>query len=299
MILLSIRSLIVRAAKRILNVPNLTLYLRKRRQSIEKLFYCRSYTAADILTVMKKEGLKRGDTVMVHCAMNNFYNYKGTADELIDTILAYIGEEGTLCMPAYPKDKNNPNNIFDVSSTPTAAGYLAETFRKRPNVERSLNQLHSVCAYGKNAHYIVGEHHLSETCFDEHSPFYKIGELDGLSFNLGLPKWFVGTVEHVCESLLINELAYFKDKFMTEVEFTYRDKDGHMLKHKMMTRSKQPYIRKKSTKYFDEYFDKNKYHRSRLSNIWITCYDVAYLIRRMTALAKDGKIIYAYPKFYR
>jgi aminoglycoside 3-N-acetyltransferase len=244
-------------------------------------------------------GMKPSSVVIVHCAMNNFYNYCGSADELIDELLRALGPEGTLCMPAFPHNKYDNNCVFDVRTEPTAAGLLAETFRKKPSVKRSLNQLHSVCALGPKADYIVSEHHLSQTCFDEHSPFYKIYELGGQSISLGLPDYFIGTCAHVSECLLRDELAYFRDKFTTPVTFHYIDHNGNNLNHTMFTYGKTPYIRQRSTHLLDKGFHQPEYIRERFSNIWINIFDVRYLVDTLTRLAREGKTIYSFPKFYR
>lgn len=294
---MSIKTEIVKTVKKLFGIQNLSLFARKRRQSIERLFFHRKYTASELMAQLKEQGIKSGSVVIVHCAMNNFYNYHGTVDELIDGLLDLIGPEGTLCMPAYPADKNNPDKVFDVRNDKTAAGLLAETFRKRPGVKRSLNKLHSVCALGPKAMEITSEHHLSETCFDEHSPFYKIAQLGGVSVALGLQKYYIGTVGHVADSLLVNKLQFYKEKFTTPVTFTYLDAEGQMLKHTMMTKSAVPYVRSHSTRLIDENFDKTKYSRVRFSNIWINVFDVKYLVEQLCQLAMQGKTIYSSPKF--
>ena len=289
---------IVRIVKQVFGISNLSLFVRKRRQDIERLFYHKKYTAKDLIAQLQALGLKPRAVVIVHCAMNNFYNYRGTVDELIDGLLEAIGPEGTLCMPAYPYDKTNPDIPFDVRHDKTAAGLLAETFRKRPGVKRSLNKLHSVCALGPRAEEIISEHHLSVTCFDEHSPFYKIAEMGGLSIALGLPKYYIGTVEHIADSLLISELRFYKNKFTTPVTFTYIDDNGEEMKHTMLTRSAVPYVRSHSTKLIDENFDRSKYSRTRFSNLWINIFDVQYLVKTLVALGRQGKTIYSSPRFH-
>lgn len=289
----------VRLIKSIFNISDFTLFTRKLKRNVEKIVYHKTFTAKDVVKVMMDMGMKQGSVVILHCAMNNFYNYRGCAEDLINEIMQAIGPNGTLCMPAYPFDKKNSNKIFDVRSDKTAAGYLAETFRQYPGVKRSLNKLHSVCALGKEAEFLVSEHHLSKTCFDEKSPFYKLGLLEGLSFSLGLPYYYIGTVEHVCESLLAEKLLYYRDKFSKEIQYVYIDKEGYRMYHTMNTGSKVPYIRSRNTKLVDTYFDKDKYGRVRLSNIWINMFDVRYTIHKLEELACDGKTIYTYPTFYR
>ena len=165
-----------------------------------KLVYRKHYNATDILMVMRKMGMKPGDVVFIHSSMREFFNYDGSAEELIKTIEDYLGPEGTISMPAYPKKywelspkclTSNFNNdkspiMFDVTNTPTGAGYLAETFRKMPGVKRSINLQHSVCAKGKYADYLISEHHLSNTCWDEKSPYYKLTLLNAKIFSFRL-----------------------------------------------------------------------------------------------------------------
>lgn len=284
--------------KKTFGIADLNLYVRMKKQRIEKLFFHKKYSAKDLVGELVRLGMKPGSVVLVHCAMNNFYNYQGSVDELIDELLQALGPQGTLCMPAYPYDKNNVDKVFDVRNDKTAAGLLAETFRKRKGVKRSMNKLHSVCAYGLRADEIVGEHHLSETCFDEKSPFYKIAQLGGISIALGLPKYYIGTLEHVEESLLRSRLLFFKNKFTTPMTFTYIDNNGSFFHHTMYTKANKPYIRSHTTKLVDKYFDQSKYTRERFSNLWINIFDAKYLVDRLSELALEGKTLYKYPKFY-
>lgn len=289
---LNIQLNIVKLLKKLFGIKDLSLYLRKKKQLLEKIFYRKKYTADDIVEVLRLNGVKPGRPLMIHSAMGSLYNYVGTAEELIDKILEFLGPDGTLCMPAYPKNKTDDTMIFDVRNTPSAAGYLSEVFRQRTGVKRSLNQLHSVCALGKDAEKITGDHHNSITCFDEHSPYYIIGQLGGFTTNIGLPEWFVGTGEHVCESLLFNKLEYFTKKFEIQQTFTYIDWNGRILKHTMYSDSNDLYIRCRSTKIFDEYFEKSKFKRTKLSNIWINTFEMRYLYERLTELAIKGITIY-------
>ena len=287
---------LVKLFKKWFGIGNLTLSIRRKKQSLEKIIYRKKYTADDIIDILRKQGVKPGRPLVIHSAFGNFYNYQGTADELLDKLIEFLGPDGTLCLPAFPKDKYNPNNIFDVRNTPSAAGYLTKLFMNRPGVKRSLNQLHSVCALGKDADKIVGEHHLSRICFDEHSPYYIIGQLGGYSVNLGLPDWFIGTGEHVCEALMFDKIDYFKDKFAEPVTYTYINQYGEIVKHTMLAKSKQKYIRLRSTKIIDKYFEKSKYGRTKLSNMWISSFDMCYLYERLSELAEQGVFIYSYPK---
>lgn len=293
-----IKSSIGHKIKNIIGISNFSLYSRRKLQKLQRLFYRKTYTADDIIACIKTAGVTSGKPIIVHSAMGTFYNYKGTANELIDKLLEFVGPEGTLCMPSYPVDKYNTGIVFDVRSSKSGAGYLTEVFRQYPNVRRSLNQLHSVCALGHDADYITREHQLSDICFDEHSPYHKIAELGGFTVNLGMPKWYVGTAEHLCEAKLYGKLSFFTEKFKIVKEFTYRTSDGDIYKHQMHATTDLLYIRSKNTRIIDNNFDKSKYKRIKLSNLWITVFDVKYLSERLTELAMDGITIYANPKFF-
>lgn len=294
-----LRKAAVNAFKKVFKIRSMSLFVRKQRNKVEKLFFHKKFTAKELVDELVRLGLKPGQTVLVHCGMNNFYNYRGTVDELIDELLRAIGPEGTLCMLAFPRDKNNPDKVFDVRNDKSAAGLLTEVFRQRPGVKRSLNKLHSVCALGPKADYIVGEHHLSKICFDKHSPFYKIYELGGIAISLGLYKANLAACNHVPEALLYDEIGFFHDKFTTPVTFKYIDQDGNSLTHTMLTKSKTPYILQRSKKFIDDNFDHTKYAIERFSNLWINVYDVREMVDTLTRLAREGKTIYSHPKFYR
>ena len=122
-----IRILLVRWIKTIFHISDLNLFLRDVRLYSSKLVYCKKFTVVDLVNLMCEMGMKPGSTIVIHCAMKQFYNFSGTAEELIDAIIEKLGPEGTLCMPSYPFDKKNENILFDVIKSPTAAGYLAET----------------------------------------------------------------------------------------------------------------------------------------------------------------------------
>lgn len=295
---MKIKTKIVNVFKRVFGIEDMTLFLRRKRQNIEKWFYHQPYTADDIIECLRDSGVPTGVPIIIHSAMHNFYNYRGTAEELITKLIEFVGPEGTLCMPSFMFDRTNSAILFDVRNSPSAAGYLTEVFRKMPNVKRSLNHLHSVCAVGKDADLIVSEHHLSNICFDEHSPFYIIGQLGGYAVSLGMPKWYVGTGEHVCEALLFGKMKFFTDKFIEPVEFRYKDGCGNEKSHVMYTNTNRSYVRTHSTTLFDNHFSQSKYSRKKLSNIWVTAFEMKYLRERLYELAEQGLTIYTHPKFY-
>ena len=137
-------------------------------------------------------GLGPGMTVMVHASLGQAGWTEGGALTVVRALLARLGPEGTLVMPAATPELSDPNGssdglppIFDVASTPTSMGAIAEAFRTYPGTLRSDHPLNSVCARGPLAQEIIGEHALgfSEA---EGTPYEKLYDLAAHTLLLGV-----------------------------------------------------------------------------------------------------------------
>lgn len=282
------------------NEPLTTLnILKKWNICFGKYFWKKKYATNELIKVLKETGINKGDTVFVQAAWDSFYNYSGNENELIDGILEIIGETGTLMMPAYPLLRKN--KIFDVKKSVTAAGMLAEAFRNYPNVLRSANVRHSVCALGPNAQFLVGEHHKSLICFDEYSPFYKLKDINAKILILGLPHYSLGTIIHTIEATLYKSNSYFS-KFYTNNKTvnTYKDIDGEIKSYESLVDN--PNIHKRTdhflTKYIiKKYFDRSNYKMTKLSNLNISSYNAGYVYNRLVELVHEGIVLYYAPRY--
>ncbi len=286
--------------KKLLGIPNfgelsLDSFIRYKRAKYGRYFYKKKYTAKEIVDAMKSIGLKKDAVVMVHCSWNEFYNCSDKPINLINEILNVIGPNGTLLMPAYPLNKSS---VFNVKRSATGAGILAETFRRYPGVRRSINVRHSVCAIGAMADYFLSEHHQGETCWDEKSPFFKLSQVGGLVFDLGLGKYWPGTFVHCVEALLRRDIKYYADMFCsTKTEYKYVDYDGEIKSYynfDMPSSGK----RMRMISYFKMRHIVKKYLNAKyaqVSNLVIARYDVSYALPTLVRLAKEGKDIYMLP----
>lgn len=116
-------------------------------------------------------GLCSGDVVLVHSSMKAIQT-KRTPEEVIGDIQAVIGKEGTLLLPALTYENVTPENpVFDSGKTEPCIGLLPKTFWRMPDVIRSVNPTHSVCAWGKLAHTLTVGHIMDHTAVGVHSPF--------------------------------------------------------------------------------------------------------------------------------
>lgn len=284
---------LAQSVKKKLGIENFESFKKKQKRKILRFFYKEKFNADQLISIMKTMGMKNGSVVFIHSSMTEFYNYKGTAQELIDKIIEVIGQEGTLMMPAYPKIiKMNKDVDFDVLNSVSGAGYLSEVFRKYPGVKRSINLQHSVCAYGKLADYFTSEHHLSITTWDEFSPYYKMSQLKTLVFAFGLP-YFLGTMIHCTESILRTKYKYFQLFFTKEIEYKYRDEQGNIGVHKYLTHN---LARKRSKKMIvKKYFNKKQFNKIKLSNLDIEMVEAKYTLNLYLDLAKKGITMYTVP----
>lgn len=280
--------------KKCTGIKDLTLFKKKLHKKIGKLFYHRKYTSNDIVHTMEKLGMHKGSVVCIHAAMREFYNYQGTAEELIEKIIQVITQEGTLIMPAYPDQTHTHDTdyIFDAKTEPTKAGKLAETFRTYPNVVRSINVQHSVCAWGKYAKWLTEGHQYCRNCWDENSPWYKMTELNALCFCIGLPSHYIGTFDHCVEAILYNVLPYWKQFFTVKWTYKYKTEGDKIqtyscLEGRLERRTKEIRLIK--------YFTKEEHKKLRLSNLLIQMYQTQPCLRKMLELGRKGITMYYVP----
>lgn len=280
--------------KKLTGIQDISLFKKQVHKWVGQLFYHKKYTAEDVVAVMKQLGLKEGSLVCMHSSMKEFYNYRGSAAELIEAILAAIGPEGTLMMPAFPKKDliRKPGYVFDLTKDPTDAGHLAETFRKYPGVKRSINVQHSVCAIGRLADELVREHENTRDCWDIKSPWQQLCRHNGLVFNLGMPKWYIGTFEHCVESILRDDYPYYAQFFTKKERWKYLAEDGRILSYCNDTAGIERRTREDKVK---RYFLKDEYRYAKLSNLDISVYESGKCLEKMLSLGRKGITIYYVP----
>lgn len=289
---MTVESFIV-IVKKMLGIKDFSLLKKNIHKNIGKLIYHKRYTSDDLIFIMERMGMKKGSLVCIHSSMKEFYNYDGTVEELISKILESIGSEGTLMMPAFPDySLLKEGYIFDLESDRTGAGYLAETFRKYPEVQRSINVLHSVCAIGPLAEYLLKDHHKGTDCWDTMSPWYRLCENDGLIFNLGMPRNYIGTFEHCVESILKYEHPYWAQFFTRKETFYYYDANRNICSY-VGFMSEIP--RRTCEMRIFKWFSDLDWRISRISNLEIKVFYSKHCLDKMLNLGRIGVSLYWKP----
>lgn len=126
-------------------------------------------------------GVRKGDTVLVHCSMRSMRWISGGRVAVLQALFDAVGMEGTLVMPAHSSDITDPANwssppvppdwvpiirssmpAYDPATTPSRyMGAVAEAFRSWPDVQRSIHPSVSMAAWGRYADKIVTRHDLT------------------------------------------------------------------------------------------------------------------------------------------
>lgn len=119
------------------------------------------------------------EILMVHSSFDALLPmFQGSAKDLVNALIEFCGPNRSLVMPSfimggrsYDAASFYEKRPFDVRTTPSEMGLLAEVFRRTPNVLRSLHPTCSVCAVGPLSKELTSGHHLSRTGMSPDSPF--------------------------------------------------------------------------------------------------------------------------------
>jgi aminoglycoside 3-N-acetyltransferase len=191
--------------------------LNKQQQSGEII------SKESLLIQLREMGIAPGDHLMVHSAMSKIGFLADGPKTFVDALLEAVGPEGTVCMPSSPVKKLQvdyirENPVFDVRNTPSAMGTITEYFRKLPGTLRSLHPTEPVCANGKLAAEIVGNHFGELTPYTAHSPWKKLMNANGKIMYVGVTLANAGTHLHTLEdAVMFKYPVYYPEIFSVRV----------------------------------------------------------------------------------
>ena len=164
-------------------------------------------------------GVRPGGVLLVHSSLRSLGAEISRADQgaeiVVRSLLAALGESGTLLMPALSYETVGFfNPFFSVRGTPSCIGALQEYFRTRPGTVRSVHPTHSVCGVGRRVEELLSDHQLDATPCGPHSPFTKLPLISGqlLFIGCGLrPNTSMHAIEELAEPpYLYGELVTYR-----------------------------------------------------------------------------------------
>lgn len=150
-------------------------------------------------------GVRPGEVLMVHTSLSSIGWVCGGAQALVEALLAAVGPEGTLVMPAHTVGNTEPAHwrrppvppawhtmirrnmpAFEADKTPAwRLGATAELFRTWPGTLRSNHPVGSTCANGPMAERITSRQPLTPM-WGMDSPLGALYELDARVLLIGV-----------------------------------------------------------------------------------------------------------------
>jgi aminoglycoside 3-N-acetyltransferase len=119
--------------------------------------YRKVLTSADLLSAIRRAGVRQGDIVMTHSSLSAFGYFEGGADMVIDTLLKAVGPTGTIAVPAHSLSWVGALP-YDPKTSRALVGAIPARFLQCKEAIRSLHPTHSVAAIGPMAEKLVAGH---------------------------------------------------------------------------------------------------------------------------------------------
>lgn len=235
------------------------------------------FSIEDFEKVLISLGLKKGDTVIVHCAWRSFIGFDGSPQDVIDCIKKIVGNSGNILMPAFTGN----TELFRYNDK-SNAGVLSETFRNNINVKRSINSVFSMCSYGKKSSYYLDDHINSVYCFDNNSPYFKAIQDNSKVLLLGLGKKpHKITIFHCVSYSLRNKIKCYNNVYTLERIVTLYDDNNKKIEKVIIDRVLKCQNSKRKFKYlFKKNISKSQYRQLNFLDIYLfdskKMYNAAY-----------------------
>jgi len=187
----------------------------------------RGFTSQDFVRMLTRLGVKPGDTLLVHSALDQFSAFMDKPLDIIFSLQQVLGPDGTLMMPTLPFTGSaveyvRISRIFDARRTPSQMGLLTELFRRMTGVVRSLHPTHAVSAWGAQARAITDDHHKALTPCGRGTPYMRLLDQRGKILFLGTDI-SVMTFFHAIEEVLEPQMPFSP---FTEEVFTLETRDA-------------------------------------------------------------------------
>jgi len=139
----------------------------------------------DILNLIDKSGIKKGDNIFCHSNLTLFYNLDFPLSELCETILIAfkekLGEKGTLAVPMFSYDFCN-NRVFNVKKINSNTGSFSKYVYEKKSSSLYVDPNLSVAILGKNKIYLSKK--PTTNSYSKNSFFDRFFKLNGKICNI-------------------------------------------------------------------------------------------------------------------
>ena len=170
----------------------------------------------DVCKAYLEVGAQPGDMIFMHGSLSSMGTVDGGPATIFNGMLRACGPCGTIGMPCpWFQKAGMEEKDFDVETSPTWVGAMAEAMRNDYRRKRSNHFTHSVCAIGSRAEELTKGHGAfgprpspwSETAFADCSPWRKLIDWNALYTFIGVNS-NSGTLKHWIEGEIV--LHYLK-----------------------------------------------------------------------------------------
>ncbi|MBM3924964.1 MAG: AAC(3)-VI family aminoglycoside N-acetyltransferase [SAR202 cluster bacterium] len=142
----------------------------------------KEFSKAEVTDQLRALGVRRGGVLLAHTSFRAVRPIEGGPLGLIDALCGALGPDGTLVMPSWTGNDDEP---FDPAKTPASPdlGVVADTFWRQPGVLRS-DHPQAFAAAGPQATLITSDPLPIPPAIPE-SPVGRVHQLDGQVLLLG------------------------------------------------------------------------------------------------------------------
>ncbi|MBK8982187.1 MAG: AAC(3) family N-acetyltransferase [Ignavibacteria bacterium] len=177
-------------------------------------------TVSELASWWRKSGIEKGDTMLLHSSLSGFLKYLNsininiTPQDILDSFIEAIGNEGTLILPVFNFNFTK-GETYDIRNTKSETGLLTETARLNKNFIRTGHPMFSFVVTGKLKDEFGRINNIS--AFGSDSPFAKLTEHNGKIAALDIPGELCNTYIHYveeCEQAPHRFFKFFKGKYI-------------------------------------------------------------------------------------
>jgi len=254
-----------------------------------------AFSSADLLREFRNLGIKAGDVMLVHSALDQFEAFTGKPTEVLTLLQEAVGKSGTLLLPTLPYTGSaveyaNRAEVFDVKKTPSKMGLLTELFRRMPGVIRSVHPTHAVAIWGEGAAEFAANHAEARTPCGVGTPYEKILGRKGKILFLGCDIASM-TFFHTVEEILEPRMPFSP---FTEREYVLQSRDAEGRIRETRTRLFEPaYSRKRNLrKLIPILKEQGAWKEKRIGTLHMLLLEAAEVWKACDTLAARG--VYCY-----
>jgi aminoglycoside 3-N-acetyltransferase len=186
----------------------------------------------DLIATLQAVGVKRGDGLLVHSALQVLGHPAGGLQMYLDVLQETIGSDGTIAVPTFTFTFHKGED-YDPDTTPSKGmGSFSEFVRAHPQSKRTSHPMQPLSILGFHANELVRRDTLS--AFDDGSAFDRMLQLEFKLLLLGADIQ-AASIVHYSEQRADVPYRYWK-------EFTGRvkqDGDWHQRTYRMYVRDLQ------------------------------------------------------------